>query len=282
MSISGAGFTKRRAPTVAGIFYPDDPQAAQAALAAFDAEKASEEPRSNQALAVIAPHAGWELSGSVAADAFKAAAGRRISTVVVIGPLHQDKAEGIFLSESEYFETPIGDLAVDRELCAELESCGTFFITNDIPHLEEHSIEILLPFIKRSFPAASIVPILTGGNRTSIIRSLSGGLDIVFGPIADSTLIVVSTNLCANLATATANAHAEKFLACLAAGDHAGLIESTGAGTISACGAAGCAALVGTELIGKKKPTPLSSSNTAERPDHDPKKLVRYASLAYF
>lgn len=268
---------------MSGIFYPDEPKAAEAALASFEAEGSSKNGRQGkQAIALIAPHAGWDLSGQISSDAFSAASGRKISTVVIIGPLHQDKAEGLFLSESEFFETPIGEIAVDRELCAELESCGTFFITNDIPHLEEHSIEILLPFVKRCFPSASIVPILTGGNRASIIRSLSAGLDIVFGPIADTTLFVVSTNLCANIATAAANEHADRFLACLQSGDHARLIDGVGAGTISACGAAGCASLMGTELIGDKKPVILSSSDTSKRPDYDPRKLVRYASLAYF
>ena len=268
---------------MAGIFYPDEPRALETALAAFEAKGNSKKKQQrNQAVAIIAPHAGWDLSGQAASDAFSAASGRNISTVVIIGPLHQDKSEGIFLSESEYFETPIGELTVDKELCSELESCGTFFITNDIPHLEEHSIEILLPFVKRGFPSASIVPILIGGNRASIIRGLSGGLDIVFGPIADSTLIIVSTNLCANLSTATANAHADRFVACLESGDHRLLIESLGAGTISGCGAAGCASLMGTALIGDKRPIVLSSSDSSDRPDHDPRKLVRYSSLAYF
>lgn len=279
MSMSSAGYAKRRSPTVAGIFYPDDPEAVETALSGFDSAKA--ETARGAAAAIIAPHAGWDLSGQVAADAFRSAEGRDISTVVLIGPLHQDKNEGLFLSESDYFETPIGDIAVDKELCAELESCGTFFITNDIPHLEEHSIEILLPFVKRRFPRASIVPILTGGVRPSVVKTLARSVDLVFGPIADSTLIVVSTNLCANLASENANEHSERFLALLEQADHEALLEGARTGTISACGVAGCAALLQTELIGALPAMRLSLSDSSERQDYDPRKLVRYGAFSF-
>ncbi len=281
MSNSSAGYTKRRYPTVAGIFYPEEAKEVEAALERFEGEASGGE-KSGTASAIIAPHAGWDLSGKVAADAFRAASGREISTVLMIGPLHQDRSEGLFLSESEYFETPIGDLPVDRELCAELESCGTFFVTNDIPHLEEHSIEILLPFIKRYFPKASIVPVLVGGSRTSIVRTLASAIDLVFAPIADSTLIVVSTNLCGSLAAEIADAHAARFREYLDRADHAAMLESVRSGEISACGAAGCAALMATALFHDRRAVALSSSDSAERPDHDPSKKVRYGSFAYF
>lgn len=283
MSIGSAGYVKRRSPTVAGIFYPEEPKDAEEALKAFESgrDRASA-PNGNAAIALIAPHAGWDLSGQVIADAFAAASGRTISTVALIGPLHEDSAEGLFLSESEYFETPIGDIPVDRGLSEELESCGTFFIVNDIPHLEEHSIEILLPFVRRSFPSAAIVPILIGGKRTQLVRMLARGLDLVFGPIADSTLFVVSTNMCANLAAKTANEHADLFSSCVTEGNSAQMIEGLSRGTLSACGAAGCAALLDTRLLDGRKAVTLSTADSSGRPEHDPRKLVRYASFAFF
>jgi AmmeMemoRadiSam system protein B len=43
---------------------------------------------------------------------------------------------------------PLGDLPVDRESGEELASCSTIFEINDMPHLREFSIEVLLPFAK--------------------------------------------------------------------------------------------------------------------------------------
>ena len=298
MSFGSAGSVKRRSPTLAGIFYPEDPKAAEAVLRAFESgSRQLRPPTGDAALALIVPHAGWDLSGRVTSDAFAAASGRKVSTVVIVGPIHENslhgsalhkrslqrsEEEGLFLSESEYFETPIGDLPVDRELCGELESCGTFFFINDSPHLAEHSIEILLPFVKRTFPSAAIVPVLVGGNRAPIVTTLARGLDLVFGPIADSTLFVVSTNLCAKIAAQTANEHADRFAACLSAGEPELILDGLANGTISACGAAGCAALLETVFLGGGKAVPLSASDSSGRPEHDPLKLVRYGSFAFY
>lgn len=282
MGIGNAVYTKRRAPTVAGIFYPEGKSEAESALASFDSDSEGTSDGARSAIALIVPHAGWELSGKVASDAFRAASARKVSTVVVLGPMHRSRTEGLFLTESEYFETPLGDLPVDQTLCAELESCGTNFVVNDIPHLEEHSIETVLPFVKRLFPAASLVPILVSGSRPAVVRALANGLDYVFGPIADSVLFVVSTNLCANLEAETALRHAADFLELLDAGDAKALAEGAAAGTLSACGAGACAALISTELIGKKRPVVVSRADSSGRPDHDMRKLVKYAGLAYF
>ncbi len=266
---------------MAGIFYPEESKAAEAVLAGFEAETSAAAP-AGSALALIAPHAGWELSGRLASAAFAAAAGRKVSTVVLLGPIHGGKPEGVFLTESEYFETPIGDVPVDSELCGELESCGTLFVTNDIPHLEEHSIEVLLPFVKRAFPSASIVPILVSGSRVPLVRTLSRGLDLVFGPIADSTLFVVSTNMCANLPPDAANAHADHFADLIAQGNPEPLLDALNGGTVSACGGALCAALMGTATLGIGTPVLIASAESSGRPDHDARRLVRYAAYAYY
>lgn len=267
---------------MAGIFYPEESSEAMAALASFDAGKRTAPGAEDRATALIVPHAGWDLSGQVVADAFRSALGRSVSTVVVLGPMHHYRAEGLYLSESEYFQTPIGDLPVDLTLCAELESCGTNFVVNDIPHLAEHSIEIVLPFVKYFFPEASIVPILTSGAKPSVVRALSNGLDYVFSPIADSVLFVVSTNLCANLNTGTAERHTQAFLDCLTRGDPQALIDGSNSGTLSACGSGACAALISTELIRGRSPVIVSRADSSEHPDHDSRKLVQYAGIAYF
>lgn len=259
-----------------GIFYPEGRAEAEAALDAFGLEVGD----GGVARAIVAPHAGWEISGKVAAEAFRAAAGRDVSTVVLVGPLHDRSDEGIFFSESDSFETPLGDVPVDLDLCAELESCGTAFVANDIPHLEEHSLEILLPFVKRCFPSASAVPVLIGGNRASTVRALSNALDLVFGGDAASVLFVVSTNLCAHVDEAAAKAQADAFTRCVLARDSAGLLAAKATGAVSACGAAACASLLGTAAVGGLVPRILAETETVGRSEGE-RKLVRYAAFAF-
>ncbi len=266
---------------MAGVFYPEERAEVEAALDGFGVRAG----HGGLARAIIAPHAGWDISGKITAAAFAAAAGREPSTVVVLGPIHERREEGIFLSDSDSFETPLGDLPVDLELCEELGTCGTCFVTNDIPHLAEHSIEILLPFVKRCFPDASLVPVLVAGERPSSAAALSRALDLVFAPIAETTLFIVSTNLSGHLEAPSSRAQADAFLNLLLEEDRDGIFAGLEAGTVSACGAAACAALLGTRLLSGRKQRLVAASSSADAvfPEGPlpSRKSVHYAAVAF-
>jgi len=65
-----------------------------------------------------------------------------------------------------------------------------------VPHLEEHSIEVQLPFVSRMYPEAKILPILLGRSSMSNARILARALGTVFESSYDHVLFVVSSNLC--------------------------------------------------------------------------------------
>lgn len=181
-----------RDPIVSGIFYPDDPVELKNSVDGFLKNVGRIR---MDALAVISPHAGLSFAGSIQAKALAAARSRRIENVVILSPRHKSGDSLIFLPESDYFCTPFGRIKVARGLLAEMESCGTAFAVDDIPHLEEHAIEVQLPFIARLFPDAAIVPLILGSNERSIVLSVSRALEYVFSDRLDTTLFVVSTNL---------------------------------------------------------------------------------------
>jgi len=182
-----------RCPVVAGMFYPEEKAETLDYIRAYGLEQG----KGGQAKAIIAPHGAWVLSGALAAAAFSAAGGRRgsISRVVILGPLHRRQKEGLYLSNSHSFQTPLGMLPVDQDISEDLKSASGLFKINDIPHLEEHSIEVLLPFVKFCFPGASIVPVLMGQPGAESIEALAHALKTVFAPIMGNTLFVVSCNL---------------------------------------------------------------------------------------
>ncbi|MCL2609055.1 MAG: AmmeMemoRadiSam system protein B [Treponema sp.] len=180
-----------RSPIADGLLYPEDRTGVLAYMQAF----AGIPGRGGTARAVIAPHGAWELSGSLAGAAFSAAAGRMPSRVVLLGPVHDGGDLGIFLSGSRYFQTPLGDLSVDRELSVRLVARDPLIRFYDIPHLHEHSIEVLLPFIRYLFPETAIVPILMGGRNPEHVGILAEALYAVFAEKVADTLFVVSMNL---------------------------------------------------------------------------------------
>ncbi|MDR2952046.1 MAG: AmmeMemoRadiSam system protein B [Treponema sp.] len=239
-----------RCPVVAGVFYPEERKETLEYLRGLNTGKG----RAGNAKAVIAPHGAWGLSGTLAARAFHAAAGREVSRVVIMGPVHDRRERGVFLSNSHSFQTPLGKIPVDLSLTKELELYGSYFETNDIPHLGEHSIEILLPFVKYCFPRASIVPVLMGQPNIEYISDLARALRIVVGPVLDDTLFVVSCNLSSSSDRAEAWQLAEETLRLFQMKDAPALTSAILESGINACGGALVAALFASGLLDNARP----------------------------
>jgi AmmeMemoRadiSam system protein B len=269
---------KSRSPVVAGLFYPEDGAEAAAQLHGFGLERGS----GGSASAIIAPHGAWELSGAVAAGAFRSAAGRSapVSRVVILGTIHHAELPGVYFSDSHFFETPLGRLRVDQLICEALASCSTSFEINDIPHLQETSVETLLPLIRYCFPEAAIVPILMKGAQPRLIAAVGRALRVVLEPLMDATLVVISSNLSIHDDEQAAWDGAENCIRLLEENRTEDFIAGIRDGRISACGGALIAALLESGLVADK-PARLAAgplvSARGERGD-----TVCYGGLAFF
>lgn len=147
---------------------------------------------------------------------------------------------------------------MDRESGEELASCSTIFEINDIPHLREFSIEVLLPFVKYCFPGVSIVPILMGFYSPLLVKGLAGALNVVFGKNRDKTLFVISTCLSKNQNSRTAFTQADRFVALINEGNGDVIGNEFGGGLLSACGAPLAAACLECGLLTNRQHTLLS------------------------
>jgi AmmeMemoRadiSam system protein B len=239
-----------RSPVGAGMYYPEYKKEILEFIRAFGLEPGN----GGCAQAIIAPHGSWGLSGELAAAAFSAAMGRSnsVNRVVIFGPIHDKREKGVFLSNSHSFHTPIGNIPVDREITEELEFAGEYLEINDIPHLGEHSIEILLPFVKYCFPYASIVPILMGQPKQKYIKDLSTALKNVITPVLDETLLVVSCNLSCDNDKTTAHDHAQECLQLFAEKNAPALMSAILEGRLNPCGGALVASLLESGLLDEK------------------------------
>ncbi len=191
----------------------------------------------------MSPHGSYERCGSIIAAAFKAAGNSTPERIVLIGPVHREETDSVILPESDRFRTALGDLDVDQESVEALLSCGTKFIRNDIPHLEEHCIEVQLPFVRTLFPKSTIVPILLGKVTKANVKSLSHGLFVVFGTSLVKTLFVVSANFSGLRNAEDGTKEIDSVLSLAETGDWEKLVEakvekhfqSCGVGCIAAC-----------------------------------------------
>jgi len=198
---------------VAGIFYPDDASvlAARVDEALIRAAAATGGGGTTRPVAVLSPHAAFEFSCDMQAAAWLATTTGRVDRVVIIAPLGRPEESGAYLPESSVFQTPLGNVEIDSGACADLESCGTLFSTNDLPHFESHAIEVQLPFMRTVFPDALLVPVLVCGD-ASVVSSLARAIDVVFGDDMDRTLIVASSNLASSIVAADAARRSDDLL----------------------------------------------------------------------
>lgn len=107
--------------------------------------------------AVVVPH--HLLASEYIAGLLKRASGRKIDTVVIIGPNHENISQEILASTLAKWQTPLGEVIVDSSLA------NRFFIdfnqqTNLAPFVHEHSVGAEVPFIKYYFSEARIMPVI--------------------------------------------------------------------------------------------------------------------------
>ncbi|XP_072023601.1 LOW QUALITY PROTEIN: protein MEMO1-like [Amphiura filiformis] len=118
------------------------------------------------AKAVIAPHAGYAYCGACSAWAYKQIDPSNIKRVFILGPSHHVYLSGCAVTSCESYETPLGDLPIDREICSELVKTGHFQKMNKSVDEDEHSIEMHLPYVAKVFEnyqgRFKIVPVLVG------------------------------------------------------------------------------------------------------------------------
>ena len=156
------GAITTRSPVLAGVWYPSDPvelaQKVDGLLAAIKPERIR-----LPVQVLMTPHAGYDFCGPIMAEAFCHLQGYFYRRVIVIGPSHEQGFNGLSLPEVDHFQTPLGEIELDKDALNSLRQ-NTLFQNSSRYHEREHSIEILLPFLQQTLGEGwKLVPILTGG-----------------------------------------------------------------------------------------------------------------------
>jgi len=104
---------------------------------------------STPARAVICPHAGYSYSGATAAHSFRQIDPNTVRTIFILGPSHHVRLSGCAVTQCSSYQTPLGDLTIDREITNELMETGKFEVMTLSADEDEHSIEMQLPYIAK-------------------------------------------------------------------------------------------------------------------------------------
>jgi AmmeMemoRadiSam system protein B len=141
-----------RLPAVAGQFYPGS-----GAELGHQLDEMLHPEKELPFLGAVVPHAGYIYSGQVAAEVYSRLP--KAETYVIIGPNHHGLGSPVALSR-ESWRTPLGVVEPDLELADAL--AGSIIDHDEVAHLQEHSIEVQIPFLQRLFQGFKILPICMG------------------------------------------------------------------------------------------------------------------------
>ncbi len=177
-----------REPAVAGLFYPGNNSELSTTIRVLLEDVQAEPGPAPKAL--IVPHAGYIYSGPVAATAYATLRTYRelYTRVILLGPAHRVAVSGLALSAADFFRTPLGDVALDKDAIAALDMPEV--IVFDATHQLEHSLEVHLPFLQSVIESFSIVPLIVGDAASETVAEV---IDALWG--GPETLIVVSSDL---------------------------------------------------------------------------------------
>ncbi len=179
---------KIREAAVAGAFYPDDREELKFMIKNFIDE--AELLKLPELRSIVSPHAGYIYSGPVAAYSYKQLYNLdrdKKWTVFLMGPSHYTYFNGASVGVFDLYKTPLGYVTVSPVSKHLLSEEGFHFILE--AHLEEHCLEVQLPFLQYVLPRFEIVPIIFSEISYEYLA------DILKKYLNEHSLLVVSSDL---------------------------------------------------------------------------------------
>ncbi|MBI5682297.1 MAG: AmmeMemoRadiSam system protein B [Deltaproteobacteria bacterium] len=220
-----------RKPAVAYQFYPGEPDQIKKMIREMVDEKVKKE----DAIAIIAPHAGYVYSGRVAGSVYSHV--RIPDNIILLGPNHTGLGDTVSVFAGGEWEMPFGGMTVNSELAHLLIEKSHHFIDDSLAHMREHSLEVQLPFIHHFNPKASIVPVtimhLGLNDCIEIGKAIAG----VIREYEGDTLVVVSSDMNHYESHEITKKKDKKAIDRILALDYEGLLKTVSRDDISMCGA---------------------------------------------
>ena len=188
-----------RPPAVASMFYPVGAAELRKAVRNYLSNAGTEEDVSQlkkeefaELRTLIVPHAGYIYSGKIAASAYRLLEQNKnqFKRVMLLGPAHRVLLEGAAFPEADAFQTPLGEITLDKELIEKILAEFSWISVSDKAHAEEHCLEVQLPFLQETLGEFKLLPLVVGDAKTELLAAL-----IQQFSKDHETLIVISTDL---------------------------------------------------------------------------------------
>ncbi len=178
-----------RNPIVAGQFYPGSPSALEAQIEGFIDEQAPKE----EVIGLISPHAGYMYSGPVAGAVISRVKFK--DTFVIMGPNHTGMGRRFSIMTEGAWRTPLGEVEIDSELGKSILAASSHLQEDEVAHLQEHSIEVQIPFLQYFNRDVKIVPIILAPADGATYKEIGRGIAKAIKDLNKEVVIIASSDM---------------------------------------------------------------------------------------
>lgn len=193
-----------RQPAVAGSFYPNDAENLKRIIESCFLDKSGIGfiPKLNKfegndyPINVMVPHAGYQYSGAIATHGYCSIVTNGFPDVfIIISPNHTGFGSEISIFNEGEWITPLGNVEVDCEFADEIISISDIASSDFTAHVNEHSIEVQLPFLQYFSSDFKIVPITMGVQTFATSNDLANAIFEAGNNLDKSYCVIASTDL---------------------------------------------------------------------------------------
>ena len=262
-----------RKPVWAGSFYPAEKAELEQTITLLTSRAKQtrvQVPSQQRLCALIMPHAGYPYSGLTAAHASLVLTEKQFAKVVLIGPDHRVGFKNCAISDVKAYQTPLGLIRLFRD-ADKLRREPDLFRVIPASDRNEHSLEVILPFLQHYLKEFELLPIVMGPCDIDRVAS-------AIEPFVDhNTLVVASSDLSHYLPYSEAVARDKETI---------NMILNLESGELSksdnrACGKAPILVIINLARRYGWKPVLLHYSNSGDTAGSR-ERVVGYAAIAFY
>ena len=269
-----------RPPTAAGTFYELDANMLRKQLD-FYLRNATTKTKKRDALVRLAPHSPYIHSGQVAAHSY---VNLEKSNFIILGRNHSSYGADFALMKNSLWKTPIGEALVDDNFADKLMKESNLIEFDAIPHEDEFSIEVQLPFLLHKFGDVKMLPMVV--NNQIPDDTLLESCEVVGGSIANlmkrdrSWKLIGSSDLSRNIEQETTEKIDRRLLRTIVKLDVKGFFSIINRMNANVCGYGAIATTIfAAKELGAKKGEVLKYGTSADTGERE---VTGYVSVIFY
>ncbi len=211
-------------------------------------------------------------SGWIAGKVYRELRGRKYDAIIILAPSHHRRFRGASVFNGDAYSTPLGLVNIDSDLSIEIAKNHQIINLSLNGHewkdtLNEHSIEVHLPFLQVVLPGTPIVPISIGTQDDSTISAVAYSIIKSVQRLRKEVLIIASTDLSHFHSFEEARKLDLQFVHSFKRYDYFKIQAELDSNIIEACGgAAVIIAMIACEHLGATMSAPIFYATSANSP----------------